>query len=163
MSESMARKPSRERYEFTWSSSGMHSAHSVTESTVLVDPDGHGQEPPTTEASADIDVGTPEMIDRMTNEPKEEQDEGYQPIDERSLVTFRSSPKSRGRLLPASGPLPRWARIAALAGWSCVAFAGAALILGSSGLVFSLRLAELGGVWGAVSAILWFVPGRLAR
>lgn len=163
MAESMARQPSRERYEFTWSSSGTHSAHSITESTVLVDPDGHAQEPLATEASADIVGGTPEMIDRITGELKEGQNERYPPIDERSLVTFRSSPKSRGRLLPASGPLPRWARIGAIAGWSCVAMAGAALILASSGLVFSLRLAELGGVWGAVSALMWFVPGRLAR
>jgi len=161
MSESTAVESSRQKYEFKWSSNGMHSVQSKAESAHAY-PSDFEQDPMAVDAGAEV-VEAPEAIDLIANGSRRQLNGEYPSIDERALKTFHTSPKSRGRFFPSSGPLPSWARIGALAGWSCVAIAGAALIVSSSGLLASVRLAELGGVWAAVSALLWFIPAKLAK
>ena len=53
-------------------------------------------------------------------------------------------------------------RVAGVAGWSALAGTGAVLLSTRGGAFPGFQLGVLGGVWIAVSAAVWFLPGILS-
>ena len=113
------------------------------------------------EVETEAASAAPEQVNQVANTVQE--GTVVYPVDESNLHTFRSSPKSRSRFGSFSGPLPIRVKIGAVAGWSVVAAVGAAALVMSPGPLMGVRLAELGAVWGAISALVWFLPGKLIK
>jgi hypothetical protein len=140
----------------------------VVESPPSAEPNGYSPDADALEAT-EVVYEAPEQVDQVANSSQEGEIRGsvvYPPIDERSMHTFRSSPKSRSRFGSfgsASGPLSIRVKLGAVAGWSSVAAVGAAVILMNPGPLIGVRLAELGAIWGAISALVWFLPGKLIK
>jgi hypothetical protein len=81
--------------------------------------------------------------------------------DEVSLDAFKSSPKSMGSLDGNGGLLSARLRTLSIAGWSGLAAVGGVLILMGPASFLTIRLAELGGVWGAVTAVILLLSSKL--
>ena len=77
--------------------------------------------------------------------------------DEPSLDSFRSSPKSKIDAGPVAGLTSNRLRTASLVGWSALVLGGAVLIAAGPGNVLAERSAELGGVWAAITAVIWLL------
>jgi hypothetical protein len=81
--------------------------------------------------------------------------------DEGNLEAFKSNPKSKSSLDLRGGLLSNRLRVLSVAGWSGLAAVGALLILTGPASVISVRLAELGGVWAAITATIWLLTSKL--
>jgi len=81
--------------------------------------------------------------------------------DEGSLKSFKSSPKSKGSLDARSGLLSARQRVIPIAGWSGLVAGGAVLIVMGPASVATIRLAELGGVWAAITAMMLLLFSKL--
>ena len=80
--------------------------------------------------------------------------------DEKGLASFRSSPKSKRGSGLGGALLSNRPRVASLAGWSALAAGGAVLIAAGPAGAMASRLAELGGVWALVAAVVLFLTRR---
>ena len=100
----------------------------------------------------------PMPVEQIADQLQEEQKAGYPVFDEKSLSTFRSSPKSRSGIALGSFTITPRVQLVAILGWSCVAGAGVAAMAVNPGPALAMRLGELGAVWSGVSALIWFLP-----
>ena len=153
MSESAGRASRGERYQFNWSSSGGQSVVALTQSV----PEVAADDPSILQNEG------PMPVEQIADQLQEEQKAGYPVFDEKSLSTFRSSPKSRSGIVLGSFTLTPKVQLVAILGWSCLAGAGAAALMSNPGPVLGMRLSELGAVWGGISALIWFLPHILSR
>jgi hypothetical protein len=81
--------------------------------------------------------------------------------DEGDLEAFKSTPKSKSSLGPRGGLLSNRLRAFSVAAWSGLAGVGAVLILMGPVSVATTRLAELGGVWAAITAVILLLSSKL--
>jgi len=163
MSESTARKASHERYEFTWSTNSQNAMQAFVESPAIASPDVSSLDTVGIEGETEAVSMAPEQVDQVANVAQEQESRRTVIFDESSLHTFRKSPKRGSRFGTALGPLSIRFKLSAVAGWSCVAAIGAAAIVVNPGPLIGVRLAELGAVWGVISALVWFLPGRQTK
>jgi hypothetical protein len=182
MTTSQERKPSRERYQFTWSTSTAQSVRSVAETVSTINPEGYMPEPtafrqpedlmaeeqevfeePDIEVAEVVQPVEPQVVDLSAVEVQRSAAEKYPPIDEGSMYTFRSASKAGLKSFTGLKLSASQLRIAGLAGWSIVAGGGAIALLVGPGPILGLRLGAIGGVWAAVSALVWFLPGKLTK
>ena len=83
--------------------------------------------------------------------------------DEISFASFRSSPKSkRGSSGLTTSLGSNGLRTISLIAWNTLAAVGAVVIAIGPGPVLAARLAELGGLWAAVTAIVCLLTKRKA-
>jgi hypothetical protein len=80
--------------------------------------------------------------------------------DDGNLDAFKSSPKSKGSIDGSGGPMSSRLRTLSVAGWSGLAAVGGVLILMGPASVLTIRLAELGGVWAAITAMILLLSSK---
>ena len=77
-------------------------------------------------------------------------------------ITSNALPKQRG-------PLMRFklstfsVRLVGLTSWTAVAGIGLMILVGSQSPVPIANVAALAGVWAGISALVWFIPGKLMK
>ena len=78
-----------------------------------------------------------------------------------SLVTFRSSPKSKRGYISEGGVFSNKLRTFSVAGWSSLAGTGAILAASGPSSVMTPKLAEVGVVWVTIAAVIWVLTTKL--
>ena len=136
----MSDKPEREKksrpYEYSWA---LPAPGTPWNGVAPEGSPGHETDPghPATETGGSERVETPEAGSRIPGHPSSSPGIGHPSTFELKLL--------------------------GLVGWSATVCVGISYLVSRGGPFPGLQVGEIGGVWVVLSAVLWFLPGRLAR
>jgi hypothetical protein len=156
MPERKERASSQEKFKLSWSMPATTTVMSTLGGVQQINADGN-EVPVTEEVAAIEQLGGVEQLGAAEPSP----DQGYPPVEDGYMESFRSSPKKLGKFGVAPSLSKSQLMIASLIAWSTLSGVGAILIGMEAGPAMALHLEALGGVWAAISAVLWFLPSKL--
>jgi hypothetical protein len=160
MPERKERASSQEKFKLTWSMPATTTVMSTVGAVQQITPDGNASDEVLVaeEVDAIAQGGEVEQLEPVESSPEPA---GYRPIDDAYMESFHSSPKKLGKFGFTLDLSKNQLKVVSLVAWSTISVVGAALIGKEAGPAVTLHLAALGGVWAAISAILWFLPSKL--